>query len=236
MGLIHLVEYQLDYYYKNNYPRRYVAEIVGCSVSTVRKYSSDKDQTFVFDKNGGWHYSEPVYKIEDELKILLKDRFPDEKEHRVFLPTDGETDYYWYAGYNGPYQKKKEKPIIAPINDLTQYNIKLKYGYDYIYSNNSGIYMLAQAVCIPNRINERHFLIKVGMSTHLNDRIKSYKGMNPFAICVDTLELPEHKIREEENKWHNFLRTKFDPIGQEWFSVKQDAYISFLEAGFKAKI
>lgn len=204
------------------------AEIIGCSTSTVRKYDN-----FAYNKEKNRF----EYTIKDSRLIeKLKDfPFPN---RQILTVDDDENDYIWIAGENGPYQKKKEIAPLAPLNDLSKYNLKLKQNYNYIYPDKSGLYMMAQVVCIPTRLNERYFLIKIGMSsTNLHNRINSYKGMNPMAICIDTMIVNSYEVKQAEEKWHCLMDKKYyRQNGTEWFIVPYEDYIRFIEYGFDIKI
>ena len=228
--LVPYILWQLDAYYgQMNYARTAAAEILGCSTTTVRKYD---DESIVYTPNG------VIRKMPQALCQKLKTEFPfPNKQIKTWY--DDESDYIWIAGESGPYRKKKEKVNMAPLTDLTIYNPKLKHtDIDFIYPETSGLYMLAQVVCIPHRLDERYFLIKIGMSEkNLNTRIKSYKGSNPFAICIDTQKLPAKITKDTESMWHQMMNKKYEKINNtEWFVVPYEDYLRFLEFGFDINI
>lgn len=205
------------------------AEIIGCSVSTVRKYDNIN---YDLKKGPLCDYLITNPKLLEKLKGFP---FPNRQIKTLY---DDENDYIWIAGEQGPYKKQKEIAPLAPLTDLTKYNLTLKQDYDYIYPNKSGLYMLAQVVCIPTRLNERYFLIKIGMSsTNLHNRIITYKGMNPMAVCIDTLIINPNDVKEAENNWHNIMDNKYTRVnGTEWFVVSYEDYIRFIEYGFNINI
>ena len=188
------------------------AEIIGCSPTTVRKYQNTP-------------ITNP--KLIEKLKNFP---FPNNQIDTLY---DDENDYIWIVGENGPYTKKKEIPPLVPLTDLTQYNLKLKYP-NQIFAETSGLYMLAQVVCIPHRLNERIFLIKIGLSsTNLNKRIQSYKGMNPLAVYIDIKQIPASEVADAEKYWHNLMGKYYDRlVSSEWFAVPYEDYLRFLQNGF----
>ena len=205
-----------------------IGEIVGCSATTIRKYDN---ASLVYTEQGR------ARKMPASLIEKLKDfPFPN---NQIKTLHDDEVNYIWIAGINGPYKKKKEKRELAPLTDLTIYNPKLKHNtIDFVYPTTSGLYMLAQVVCVPHRLNDRYFLIKIGMSeTNLNQRIKSYKGTNPFAICIDTKQISKQDTKNQESFWHQKMEKKYDRMNNtDWFVVPYEDYLRFLEHGFNIKI
>ena len=224
------VLWQLDRYYGEfDYSNSEAAEIIGCSASTVRKYN---DSSIAYYTKDG-----PARRMHHNLVEKLKD-FPFSNK-QIKTVDDDEVDYIWIAGDNGPYQKKKIIPPPAPLADLTIYNPKLKHNtVDFEHPQKSGLYMLAQVVCIPHKLNDRYFLIKVGMSeTNLNNRIKSYKGTNPFAICIDTQIIYPQKVKQMEKNWHEKMEKKYNRMNNtEWFIVPYEDYLRFLEFGFEINL
>lgn len=218
------VLWQLEHY-NLTCSRAVVGEIAGCSATTVRKY--DKE---TLTPQGGRRMNKNLV---EKLKGFP---FPNKQIKTIY---DDEVDYIWIAGENGPYQKKKNPPVITALDDLTVINPKLKYfNNNFEYPATSGLYMLAQVVCIPHRLNERYFLIKVGMSeTNLNNRIKSYAGVNPFAICIDIQRVPPNNVKHYENNWHKAMDKQYQRMGNtEWFIVPYEDYLRFLEFGFDIKL
>ena len=225
--IIPYILWQLDNY-GLECSRAQVAEIIGCSPTTIRKY--DKESLIYTEKGRS-------RKMPESLIEKLKDfPFPDRQIKTLY---DNEVDYIWIAGETGPYKKQKIIPELTPLTDLTIYNPKLKHNnIEFIYPETNGLYMLAQVVCIPHQLNDRYFLIKIGMSeTNLNKRIKSYKGTNPFAICIDTKIVSTKETKHQENVWHKRMEKIYDRMGNtEWFIVPYDDYLRFLEFGFDIKI
>ena len=218
--------WQLDRYYGElGYSNTDAVNIIGCSKTTLRKYNQE---SIVYTKDG------PTRRMPKELIEKLKSfPFPNNQIKTFY---DDEVDYIWVAGENGPYQKKKEIQPLTPLNDLTIYNPKLKHNnIDFVYPEKSGLYMLAQVVCMPHRLNERYFLIKIGMSeAGLNKRINSYKGTNPLAICIDTKEVPVKNTKKAEEQWHEIMAKKYERMNNtEWFVVPYEDYLRFLEFGFE---
>lgn len=218
---IHFVNEQLDHYYGvDNWPRRFCSEIVNCSDSTHRKYSN-QDWALTWEE---YDYIHSLFDFSQrEIKKLIWD---DDK-------------YKYYAG-KGRIIKKAIDDIPNPknlIEDPTPLLIKAKPDYNYIYPDKSGLYMLAEIVSPANRPNEQYYLIKIGQSTNLKNRINSYKGMNPFACCIDTLLCPSKDLDALELYWHDKLAGfgGHSQAGTEWYVMPKDRYEKLIELGFKYK-
>lgn len=221
------VLWQLEHY-NLQCSRTEEAEIIGCSSTTVRKY----DTSQLVRKNGTYCFETII--TDPVLLNKLKDfPFPN---RQIKTLDDEDKDYIWVAGENKAYKQPKQLVEIKPIqlSDLSSYNINLKNKYDIVWPKHSGLYMMAQVVCNPTKLNERFYLIKIGLSTtNLHNRISSYKGMNPMAICIDTIEINANKAPLMEQKWHSLLENKYDRVNNsEWFIVSFQDYLRFLENGF----
>ena len=221
--IVPFVLYQLDYY-GISCSRATAGEIIGCSASTVKKY----DNGHWDPKTGRYVYSFTNPDIAKKLKGLP---FPDKEIKTI---GNEERDYIWIAGETGPYKKKRVVAPLAPLSDISVYNLKLKYGSNADIPQKSGIYMLAQVVCLPQRLNERYFLIKVGLSTtNLYNRVNDYKGSNPLAVCIDTQIISSKDVKDAEKDWHTLLEKHYTRLnGTEWFSVPYEDYLRFVEHGF----
>lgn len=96
-----------------------------------------------------------------------------------------------------------------------------------------GLYMLSQQIVEDGHIIN---LIKVGQSTNLKKRLHSYQGMNPFAKCVDTMELLAEDLDEYEKAYHTMLGTKNKRYGQtEWFVCDDEQYNYWINKKFSLK-
>ena len=168
------IQYQLIKYYEINYYTIDIATICHCSSSTVRKY---KDQFFNIPK---------------ELLSILE-TIP-RSDRQIIVPWEDRFQYV--AEINGRPKINDKKPIEIKsttkeiINYLPPINIQLKPKNIEKIPTCGGLYLLGQIVCLLQRPEERYCLIKIGMSTNLQNRVKSYKGMNPFAVCIDYITLP----------------------------------------------
>lgn len=95
------------------------------------------------------------------------------------------------------------------------------------YSHQSGIYLLAQQIFENGQVIN---LIKVGQSTNLDKRLKSYVGMNPFAKCIATKNYRSEDLNQVEELYHNFLGIKNRRYGNtEWFICDDEQYNWWLE-------
>ena len=219
---IKFIGYQLDQYYPNGWPWRMCAEIVDCSISTVRKYYE-------------LHYIPPE-------ELLVKCNFSQKEIKRLCYD-----DYvYFVDGINLTVHKKKkiiQKDEILSLLTITSNHEELINAskqnnylkdYEYIYPETSGLYMLSQIICNPQNPEEQLFLIKVGKSTNLKQRIRSYKGANPLAKCISYKKLPQSKIDNAEIKAHIMLSNMkgIRCNNTEWYAMSEHHYIQFLKFGF----
>lgn len=218
---INFIGYQLDKYYPNGWPWRMCAEIVNCSTSTVRKYYS-------------LEYTPPK-------ELLAKCDFSQGEIKRLCYD-----EYLYFVDQINLTIHKKKKTIeqdkLSLLSITTNHhelieaskeNIYLK-DYDFVYPETSGLYMLSQIICNPTNPEEQLYLIKVGKSTNLKQRIRSYKGANPFAKCIAYKKLPRSQIDKAEIKAHIFLGNKKGTRcnNTEWYAVSDHHYIQFLKFGF----
>ena len=219
---IHFVALQLDHYCKGAWSYRLCSDFVGCSASSVSKYLK---QDWLLDEE----QSKALKKIIESLKY---------ENYEVKLLTPQEERYFLDATKSHVIKKPfpKNTPIEAKrvIKEFsTKYPLIDKFPSK--WTDKGGVYMLAQIVSPPTRPGERYYLIKVGKSKSLDKRISSYKGMNPFALCVDVEILPPRFIDETEIYYHNLLDMKYQrENGTEWFVVPADDYETFLNYGFDA--
>ena len=219
---IKFIGYQLDKYYPGGWPWRMCAEIVNCSVSTVRKYYDlcyipPKDLLSKCDFSQGeikrLCYDEYVYFVDQvSLKVHKKKRIMEKNDKLSLLTITSNHKELMKVSKKNPYLK----------------------GYDFNYPETAGLYMLGQIICNPENPEEQFFLIKVGKSTNLKQRIRSYEGANPFAKCISYIKLPKSQIDKAEVKAHvllgNMKGTRCN--GTEWYAMSEHHYIQFLKFGF----
>lgn len=222
---IHFIGLQLDRYYgKRVWPWRLCAEAVGCSITTVRKYY---EQDWKVTSEGQKIISQLFQKMKNAPKNEL--HFLTPQNFRFFLNGISMTLTKQKITEN---EKEHQEEIIKE-------QFELKYpqsdNYEMVWSNKGGLYLLAQIVCLPSKPSEKYYIIKVGKSTNLQQRIKSYKGMNPFAKCIDIKELAPRFIDDTEIKYHQSLDKKYNrQLGTEWFVVPKEDYIKIVKKGFDA--
>lgn len=219
---IHFVGIQLDHMYgKENWPWRLCAELIGCSNATVRKYYK-QDWNFTPDQ---------VNIIKKALKAL------DYKNNEIKFLTP-QTHNYWIDGHMRVHKMEKINPVMSAIK-CEEKTLELKHRlsdkYEIQWPNASGLYLLAQVICITSRPNEKYFIIKVGKSQNLAKRIQSYRGMNPFATCIDTLEIVSNRVDETEIKYHMMLSKRYErQLNTEWYIVSEEEFEKIVKNGFDA--
>ena len=246
---IHFVDMQLDHYYGfDNWPRRYCAEIVNISISTHKRHSR-QEWLLTTDET-------------DYITSLL-----DYSNHEIKKLTWDGDKYKYFAGSNGIIKKEipedlsetKIQQTFNTTNEILQINTHYKPNYNYNYSDEGGLYMFASIVSPINRPGEQYYLIKIGQSTNLQNRINSYKSMNPFASIIDIKVLiPNNQkynrngpnalpngqltikgqyqaiLNKEETYCHNFLSIigGYSQANTEWYVVPKNIYKQFLQKGF----
>ena len=214
---IKFVGYQLNHYYPNGWPRRYCADIVGISNSTQRKY---ENIDWLLTKEEADYVRGLIDYSNNEIKTLVYDK-----------------NFRYFAGEHDIIKEKRQELVtLATIIEYTQQDLKVctNYNpkYNYILPKKHGLYMLAQIGSLPTKPHEQLYMIKVGQSINLKNRVGSYKGMNPLASLID-IKLTKN-LNEEESRCHNFLSTLGTSVNDtEWFVVPEEEYTKFLELGFK---
>ena len=117
-------------------------------------------------------------------------------------------DKDWYPG----------KYFQTPIK-TTQYSTELDH---------AGLYLLVERIVNENNVIIN--LVKVGQATNLKQRLDSYKGSNPFAKCIDTLQCHKDDLNELEHAYHQLLGMKNTRYGKtEWFICNDEQYNWWLE-------
>jgi hypothetical protein len=219
---IHFVALQLNHYCGHAWSYRLCSDFVGCSSSSVSKYLKQN-----------WNLTEEQSKI---LKKIIKTLNYDNYEIKLLTP---QKERYFLDATKTQVIKKpfpkntpvEEKRIVKEFTTKYSFNNKVQIKW----TDKGGVYMLAQIVSPPTRPGERYYLIKVGKSQSLNKRISAYKGMNPFALCIDIEIFSSRFIDDAETRYHNLLDSKYQrQNGTEWFVVPVEDYEVFLNYGFDA--
>lgn len=93
-----------------------------------------------------------------------------------------------------------------------------------------GIYLLVQIIR-DLEDNNSYYAIKVGKSSNLRKRVKSYKGMNPGCACIDFFSC--YNYSEQEEKFHNKIMQAggYCCGGNEWFSISKENFNKILKNG-----
>lgn len=90
------------------------------------------------------------------------------------------------------------------------------------------LYMLGQVVLDINDNYKQKYLVKVGLSRKLNQRINTYKSNNPSAIVFDTIA----GVERAERKCHQFLSQNGKWYSGEWYQVNKEFFTKCREEGF----
>lgn len=91
------------------------------------------------------------------------------------------------------------------------------------------LYMLGQAILDIKDNMTQKYLIKVGLSRKLTQRINTYKSDNPSAIVISTTA----GVESSESKCHSFLLNNGELYSGEWYQVNKDFFNQCLKEGFK---
>ena len=113
-----------------------------------------------------------------------------------------------------------------------------------------GLYLLGNTVFNPIT-NEQFYMVKVGMSANLYDRMKGYMTNNPMVFhiaykiinCQDYSHLPKYKqttmkgreVKAVEAQYHQaFEELQFQRFeyAKEWFLVDRQTYLEICEKKF----
>lgn len=131
------------------------------------------------------------------------------------------------------------------------YNVENPLGRRESVPKTGGLYLIGNTIFNPLS-NEQFFLIKIGMSTNLYDRMKGYSTDNPMLFHIgykliindtDSAHLPRYKARNVysqkikaiEEQYHqqmkalNFCRHEY---ADEWFMVDKETYLEICEKKF----
>jgi hypothetical protein len=100
----------------------------------------------------------------------------------------------------------------------------------------AGLYLVSNTLFNPFT-NEQYYLIKVGESTNLYQRMKSYRTTNPMVFHIDFLEWndKEFSVYGLERECHalmlrlGFIKAK---DASEWFLVSRERYLEICKKGF----
>ena len=224
---IHFVAQQLNYYYKDrggpfSWPWRLCGDIVGVSNSTVRKYCNQE------------------WKMTDTQILRVREIFSsiDFDNHEIKLLTPCNDIITLDMNITDFRREKREIPakVIPEINKSPiALESRAPTKYNYAWPKSPGLYLLCQIVCPSDKPDEQFYLIKVGKSQNLHQRISSYSGSNPFAKCIDVKVLPPREVDAQEVKCHMMMAKKWHRQGStEWFVLPKEDYMKILKEGFAA--
>lgn len=131
------------------------------------------------------------------------------------------------------------------------YNVENPMGRREVIPHCGGLYLVGNTAFNP-LTGEQFFMVKIGMSTNLYERMRNYSTSNPmmFHIAykevndgVDYSKLPSYSRRTEQGRYiksveekyhkameaHKFCRFEY---AQEWFIVSKEIYFEICEKKF----
>ena len=97
-----------------------------------------------------------------------------------------------------------------------------------------GLYLIGNTIFNPFS-NNRFYLVKVGLSTNLYNRMKAYRTMNPFIFHIDYKEIDKEEVYKAETSCHIKLSKKAlsrSDDADEWFILSRQNYKKICEKGF----
>ena len=132
------------------------------------------------------------------------------------------------------------------------YNVENPMGRREVIPHTGGLYLVGNTVFNP-MTGEQFFMVKVGMSTNIYNRMKGYSTENPMMFhigyktinCdnVDLSNYPSYKktnaigkyIKSIEEQYHKVMEERkfcrFE-YAQEWFIVDKETYMEICEKKF----
>ena len=97
----------------------------------------------------------------------------------------------------------------------------------------NGVYLIGNTLFNPHT-NEQYYLVKVGESSNLYNRMKSYRTTNPMVFHIDFLETPHFTMLERQCHVLMFKNGfVLNKDTSEWFLVDRETYLEICEKGFK---
>lgn len=134
----------------------------------------------------------------------------------------------------------------------TFYNTENPLGIRKTIPKQAGLYLIGNVILNPIT-NEVFYLIKIGMSTNLYDRMKTYATDNPLMFHIDYLiiedecdynKIPYHawvphrtkRIKPIEEQYHNAMEKislAHCEYAKEWFIVSKETYFEICSKKFK---
>ncbi len=130
-------------------------------------------------------------------------------------------DRWYYINDNGELVYTKNTQVIDELPEIDMPCTVSEF-------EGVGLYFIAMVGCNPIT-GQKYYLVKVGSSNNVKDRIKQYLGANPMiwhngnAITVDKQNLAKYEIN-----CHCYLATKAYGRAKntkEWFYVEEEEYL-----------
>jgi hypothetical protein len=141
--------------------------------------------------------------------------------------------------------------IINYDNNSVFYNVENPLGNRAVIPKAGGLYLIGNTIFNP-LTNEQFFLVKVGMSTNLYDRMKNYSTSNPMMFHIaykvindgtDYSKQPSYSRRNAQGKYIKSIEEKYHKAmeahrfchfeyAQEWFLVSKETYMEICEKKF----
>jgi hypothetical protein len=146
---------------------------------------------------------------------------------------------------------QREKEINKMIIDNIFYNTENPLGNRTIIPKQAGLYLVGNVILNPVT-EETFYLIKIGMSTNLYNRMKDYSTSNPMMFHIDYKIIEDDadyskmnrykrtaligkKVKFIEEEYHRAMEklnfTHFE-YAQEWFIVSKEVYLEICTKKF----
>ena len=146
--------------------------------------------------------------------------------------------------------KLVKKYFVAERESKIFHNIDNPLGNREVIPKESGLYLVSNTIFNP-MTNEEFFMVKIGMSSNLYNRMKDYSISNPMMFHIDyktidcsqfdTMSMYDRRkrsqayLKEIEDLYHeemekrNFIHFEYS---REWFIVDRETYMEICEKKF----
>ena len=130
-----------------------------------------------------------------------------------------------------PYLERIKKRIV-PLVLEEETNFQERPATKIPCGKRCGLYFVGQCAFNPYTREERYCL-KVGMSTDLNSRMKSYATHSPMCWLIDYREFAPESLKNKETLYHNALKEIAKKVFEtEWVEVDRNTYLLASQKGF----